>query len=81
MALINTFEPDQPQRTGVHAPVRCTYFTFSGCDGKPYLQFSTYGSAGRKHPSIPSQTIQLDRNSMKQLARILIEALDRAPPD
>lgn len=75
-ALIRAFEPDSPHPTGVHQPVRCTYFTFTGMDGQSYLQFKTYGSPGRRHPSIPSQTIQLDRNGMTQLAQILLQALE-----
>lgn len=73
MALIQRMELLPPERPKVHAPTRCTFFTFDGDDGQRYLQLDTYGSSTRKYVDKVSQQMQFNRESAIQLMAALRE--------
>ena len=49
-------------------------------DGEKLLQLNTYGSEKRKIPGKLSQTLQLDRESAQELARVITDAFGAPPP-
>jgi hypothetical protein len=73
MALIQSMERLAPERPKVHAPTRCTFFTFIGDDRQRYLQLDTYGSSTRKFVDKVSQQMQFNRESAAELIAALRE--------
>lgn len=54
----------------IQAEADCSYNTFTQA-GQKYLVLSTYGSKDREYKGTVSQTLQLDRESAKQLYDII----------
>lgn len=71
MALVKEIKRIHKLRGSVHKPVECTYFTFNNYKGEKYLILDTYGSEDRQIKNKVSQTIQLNKESAKQLFNIL----------
>lgn len=76
MALIKNIKRIHKIRGSVHKPVDCTYFTFNNFNGDKYLIIDTYGSKDRQIKNKVSQTIQLNKESAKQLFKIIKEEFD-----
>lgn len=73
MALIAEFTQVSSDRTVKHEPVSCGWRVFSN-DGQTILQLDTYGSPERKIQGKVSQSIQLDRDSAKELVALIRNA-------
>ena len=74
VALIASFTPVRHEKHTVHEPVECGYKIFTDGDGIRYVQFDTYGTAGRTLPGKVSQSIQLDRGATTVVIRVLRQA-------
>ena len=70
MALIRRFEPGRSERISLHNEVKATY-ECSTLHGQRLVTIKTYGNPDRQMPTIPSQTIQLDRQGAEALVNIL----------
>ncbi len=70
MALIRQFDKLDGERTTLHEEVEARYSVFER-DGRGIVQINTYGRKDRDIPGKVSQTIQLERDSAKQLVDIL----------
>ena len=70
MALIRVITPTVKERQTVHEEVDCLASTFA-FDGERYLQLETFGTNHRKISGKVSQSIQLDRESGRQLKLLL----------
>jgi len=77
MAQISVQSMDrlEKQRNTVHEEAHATYTVFE-MDGEKYFQLDTYGRTDREFPEKISQSIQLNRDSARQLVRLLIETYD-----
>lgn len=77
MALItkDNIKKMDKDRNCVHSKVRATYTSFTS-DGKTYFQIDTYGSPNRELKDKISQSIQVDKETAKELIKILIETFD-----
>lgn len=71
MALIKEFQRTEISRARPHEEVACSYDIFHDQAGKPYVQFSTFGSKTRKIPGKQSQVIQLNEDAARQLIEII----------
>ncbi|MEU1268938.1 hypothetical protein [Streptomyces sp. NPDC005799] len=70
MALIEEFQSVSSDSQKLHGPVTCGYRTFT-VDGRRVLQLDTYGSPDRQIHGKISQSIQLDRDSARDLLKII----------
>ncbi len=77
MAQINMRDIKKIEKTRnfVHEEAPATYTVFDD-DGVKYFQIDTYGRNDREFPEKISQSIQMDRDSARQLIRLLIETFD-----
>ncbi|WP_029042014.1 hypothetical protein [Cucumibacter marinus] len=73
MALIRKFEPLSLQRNSLHDEIEARYAILEQ-DGKALVQINTVGRKTREMPGKTSQSLQLDRQSGKQLYDILKKA-------
>jgi len=74
LALIRRFEPLGARDTGrVHGEVDCGFSIFEN-GGRRYLQLDTYGSSTRAIPGKVSQSIQVDEDGARVLARLVRQA-------
>jgi hypothetical protein len=71
MALIKKFEKLEKQRNSVHDEVECTYTVFTESSGNKFLQIDTYGSTSRQFRGKVSQSIQLNKESAKELMNVI----------
>lgn len=62
-------------RNSVHEEAPATYTVFED-SGEKYFQIDTYGRNDREFPEKISQSIQLNRDSARQLVRLLIDTYD-----
>lgn len=62
-------------RNSVHEEAPATYTIFED-GGEKYFQIDTYGRNEREFPEKISQSIQLNKESARRLARLLIETYD-----
>lgn len=69
---INTIRRIHKERNRIHERVQTTYTTFEN-EGKKYLQFDTYGKAGRDFPEKISQSIQFDQDSAQFIVNLLTQ--------
>ena len=63
------------QRNSVHEEAPATYTVFSE-NGETYFQIDTYGRTDREHPEKIRQSIQLNRDSARRIAKLLIDTFD-----
>lgn len=72
MALINwdQIEKIEKQRHTIHDDVDASYSIFEK-NGCKYFQIDTYGSTSRMFTNKVSQSIQLDKKSVKSLVELL----------
>ena len=70
MALIREFTAVQADRNAIHDEVECGWRVFT-VNGRTVLQLDTYGRPGREIPGKVSQSIQIDRQSAKELMELL----------
>ena len=77
MAQINAATMDRldKQRNSVHEEAPATYTVFSE-NGETYFQIDTYGRTDREHPEKISQSIQLNKDSARRIAKLLIDTFD-----
>lgn len=62
-------------RNSVHEAAPATYTVFED-GGEKYFQIDTYGRNDREFPEKISQSIQLNKDSARQLVRLLIDTYD-----
>lgn len=72
---VKSMERLEKQRNTVHEEAQATYTVFE-LDGEKYFQLDTYGRTDREFPEKISQSIQLNKDSARQLVRLLIETYD-----
>lgn len=77
MAQINVkdIKKIEKARNSVHEEAPATYTIFED-GGEKYFQIDTYGRNEREFPEKISQSIQLNKESARRLARLLIETYD-----
>jgi hypothetical protein len=75
MALVKKFERLDKQRNSVHEEVDCTYSIFTDSFGNKFLQIDTYGSKNRRIRGKVSQSLQLNKESAKELKVIITNQL------
>lgn len=77
MALItkDNIKKVEKDRNSVHSKVRATYTVFTS-GGEKYFQIDTYGSSERELKDKISQSIQLDKETAKELIRLMIDVFD-----
>ena len=77
MALItkNNIKKVEKDRNSVHSKVRATYTVFTS-GGEKYFQIDTYGSSERELKDKISQSIQVDKETAKELIRLMIDVFD-----
>lgn len=77
MALItkDNMKKLDKDRNSVHSKVRATYTTFTS-DGKKYFQIDTYGSPTREMKDKISQSIQIDKDTAKELIKLMMNIFD-----
>lgn len=77
MAQINAANMDriEKQRNSIHEEAPATYTVFVE-NGETYFQIDTYGRTGREHPEKISQSIQLNKDSARRIAKLLIDTFD-----
>ena len=63
------------ERNSVHSKVRATYTTFTS-EGKKYFQIDTYGSPTREMKDKISQSIQIDKDTAKELIKLMMNIFD-----
>lgn len=77
MAQINVKEIRKidKARNSVHEEAPATYTVFED-GGETYFQIDTYGRNDREFPEKISQSIQLNKESARQLVRLLIDTYE-----
>lgn len=77
MAQINASNMDrlEKQRNSIHEEAPATYTVFVE-NGETYFQIDTYGRTDREHPEKISQSIQLNKDSARRIAKLLIDTFD-----
>jgi hypothetical protein len=75
MALIKKLEKIEKQRNSVHDEVEGAYTIFTDSKGNKILQIDTYGSTNRQLKGKVSQSIQLSKESAKELLNIILNQL------
>lgn len=77
MALItkNNIKKIDKDRNSVHSKVRATYTVFTS-EGEKYFQIDTYGSPTREMKDKISQSIQIDKETAKELIKLMIDVFD-----
>ena len=75
MALVKKFERLDKQRNSVHEEVDCTYSIITDSFGNKFLQIDTYGSKNRRIRGKVSQSLQLNKESAKELKVIITNQL------
>lgn len=75
MALIKKLEKIEKQRNTVHDEVESTYTIFTDFIGNKFLQIDTYGSTSRQFRGKVSQSIQLSKESARELLNIISSQL------
>lgn len=77
MALItkDNIKKIDKDRNCVHNKVKATYTVFTS-DGEKYFQIDTYGSPNRELKNKISQSIQLDKESAKEIIKLMMDAFD-----
>lgn len=77
MAVIRSFSAGH-QNVQVHpTEVDCYFQMVAADDGTRYLHLTTFGSEGREVPGKSSQSLQLNAESARNLARIIEETFGR----
>ena len=72
---LNNIKRIEKYRNTIHEKVYTTYTTFEH-DGSKYVQFDTYGRVGREMPEKISQSSQLNKDSARRIAKLLIDTFD-----
>lgn len=77
MALItkDNITKVEKDRNSVHSKVRATYTVFTSNE-KKYFQIDTYGSSEREMKDKISQSIQIDKETAKELIKLMIDVFD-----
>lgn len=77
MALItkDNIKKVDKERNSIHDKVRATYTTFTS-GGEKYFQIDTYGSSTREMKDKISQSIQIDKETAKELIKLMIDVFD-----
>ncbi len=77
MALItkDNIKKIDKDRNSVHSKVRATYTIFTS-DGEKYFQIDTYGSPTREMKGKISQSIQIDKETAKELIKLMMNEFD-----
>lgn len=75
MAFIEKFLANELERNSIHEGIDAKYTIFQR-DGRSFLQIDTHGRSTREVPGKKSQTIQLDKNSGRELFEILKRAFN-----
>jgi len=77
MALItkDNIKKLDKERNSVHSKVRATYTTFTS-EEKKYFQIDTYGSPTREMKDKISQSIQIDKDTAKELIKLMMNIFD-----
>jgi uncharacterized glyoxalase superfamily protein PhnB len=71
VALIKDFKRLEKDRYTKHKEAKASYSIFTK-DNSKFLQIDTYGSEDRMYKGKISQSIQLDKEGLKELVEIII---------
>lgn len=75
MARVAKFTRSEREAKGrkLHEPTTCEYSVYQ-VDGQTVLQLDTLGSESRQEKGTPSQKLQLDETTARELMKVLREA-------